>query len=583
MADPVCASVPVSTVYETATITSRVPAVTGTSLVREVSAVVSTTLYTGVVRGQTITRALEATELVTFTSLLPVTGISTSLIVTSTPLSIVYSTSCAEPSSTIPSTTSSTTTSTTTTTTSSTTSSTTTSTTSSTTTTPPLPSSTRISTVIVPASSASSSSARSSATSLSGASGSGSGSSSNAGAIAGGVVGGVVGLAALIALLWFLNKKKNAHKADPDFDPFTNNTDPWDPSPGFSSGAAVGAAGAGAGVAAARGSRRLTRGHSNLKYAEAGEKDAAFPAYAPVATEGSPRRSRKLAPAAEQDAYYAHVPYAPQPQDDGASAYAATEAMGLDRNASVYDRAGAASAAPSLPPIGSHIGHDAAPYAALGAGAAGAGYAAAQHEQPQRTASLPPGAALGPHAHARTPSNNAGAGVGGYAGAALGAASFDPHGREGGYAAAAHAPPPQQVPYGQPGGYMTYPSQGAGPAPYPLYSAAQPSYPPMAASPPQQQQQQQGGIPYHTPSPPAGASASPESLPFPGQGQQQGRYQLYDRPAALTPGSGSTGPLRVVNEGAEDDGDDERARFGGRAAEMDAYGGLEDGVPYARR
>ncbi|GAA6047499.1 hypothetical protein JCM3770_005777 [Rhodotorula araucariae] len=564
MADPVCASVPVSTVYETATITSRIPAVTGTSLVREVSTIVSTTLYTGVVRGQTLTRPLEATELVTYTTAVPLTGVSTSLIVTSTPLSIVYSTSCAESSSTLSSTTSTTTTRSTTTTASSTTSSTT-STTSSSTTTPPLPSSTRISTVIVPYSSSSSSSPRSSATSLSGAAGSGSGSSTNVGAIAGGVVGGVVGLAALVALLWFINKKKNAHKADRDFDPFTNNTDPWDPSPGFASSAAVGAAGAGAGVAAARGSRRLTRGHSNFKYAEAGEKDSAdiaFPAYAPVATEGSPRRSRKLAPAAEQDAYYAHVPHQ-SAQNDGMSAYTGSEATGLDRDASVYDRAGAASAAPSLPQA-VHPAQDAAPYAAVGTGAAGAGYGAAASaaQYDERTASLPPGA--GP-----------------YGVAAMGAGSFDPHGRDGGYAAAAHAaapPPLDQAPYGQPGGYMTYPSQGGAGAPYPLYSAAQPSYPPSGSSP------SHGGIPYHTPSPSSGARTSPDGLPLPGQGQGQGqgegRYQQYDRPAALTPGAG---PLRVVNEGADDDVDDERARFGGRAAEMDAYGGLEDGLPYARR
>ena len=375
--------------------------------------------------------------------------------------------------------------------------------------------------------------------------------------------------------MWLLNRKSRSRKLEREFDPFTSGSDPWDPNGGSGAGyaaAGAGAAGAAAGVGAAaagaRTSRRLTRGGGgHAKYAEAGEKDGmgAFPAYAPLAVDGSPRRGgNKVAAADEQDAYYAHVPYAHggAPHDDGMSAYAYTESGGLDRQASLYDRAGAASAAPQQQQ------HESAPYAALGAAALGGGAAAAaaghrRYDEPQ---------------HQRAPSAGVGAGAGTYGGGG------GLYGREGGYAAAASAgghqqqqQPQQAAPYGQPGSYMQYPSQ------YQPYSSAQPSYPPSApagAPSPPPQLAPLPGISYHAPSP-SSPTRQGDALPLPGQQQQ--RYSLSDRPmppSALQPGGGGgNGPLRVVNEGGEDD---ERARFGARAADMDAYGGLDDGLPYTR-
>ncbi|POY72047.1 hypothetical protein BMF94_4917 [Rhodotorula taiwanensis] len=453
MAQVGCSSVIAGTAYATATVTTLIPTITGTRT-QVVAGPAETSFSTiiGTIRGIPTTQVFTVEVPGVQTTLIPVSGYLTSLVLQSTPVSYIYSTVCPTTTPAVtPTTTSTLSTSTTT---STTTTSTTTSappstissrTTTTTTTTPPPSSSSSSSTissstttpaqststsfVIVPASS--SSSGNTSATALSNAAnGKNNSSSSNTGAIAGGVVGGIAVLAVLAGLgFWFFRRRSNKHEHE--FDPFSND-DPWNPAVEGMGGGAAGAGGygaaryskadelayadgghhlnsstaglAGAGAAAAFG---YGGAHGRSRSDHSHEKgDAAY--YAPVSSAGSPPRRtsrRKAPPSAEQHEMY---------YTGGAGG---GNGMSSDGHGGEY------------------------------------GYASA-YDDPAMYGS----------AH-----------------------DADPYGQQ-------YYPPPQQqpqVPYGQPGGLMQYPGQGA------------PTYPP------QQQQQAVGGgggggaIAYHHSSSPS--------------------------------------------------------------------------------
>ncbi|KAK4055107.1 hypothetical protein OIV83_000387 [Microbotryomycetes sp. JL201] len=307
-----CVPRPTSTVFSTITSTSLITDVGGftTSLVFDPEArTISTVLTSRTVAGQVVTFPVRSIVTgATVPTRVPVETTRTSLIVSSTPISTLFST-CESTTTTTTSTTTIPTTTTTT-----TTSSTTTTTSSTTTTTTPTPSSSSTTTTTTTTSSntpsqstitefttvprTSSTSSATSATLASNRPGSGSSSGSNTGAIAGGVVGGIAGLAILAALIFFCCKKK---RNDKEFD-FGDDT--WDPagaaygsssnmrqhstgsvlrSSRYSTGSGVGA-GAAAGAAAGAGAAALTRGGGGSRT--------------------SPRRNR---PADEQDNYYSAV------------------------------------------------------------------------------------------------------------------------------------------------------------------------------------------------------------------------------------------------------------------------------------
>ncbi|BGP28327.1 hypothetical protein JCM10296v2_000059 [Rhodotorula toruloides] len=552
-----CITSATSTVYATQTVLSRVPSVTATATFLTVRPVVSLSTYIGTIRGQLTETVFRVRGEETVTATSELAGFATQTLVTSSPLSILYTTICPTPSS------SSTTTSSTTTTTTTPTPSTsrTTSTSSSTTTTPP-PSSTRLTTVTVPFSSSSLTSSSSSATALAGSSNSSSGGSSHTGAIVGGAVGGAAALIALGLLGWWFAKKGGRSEKD-EYDPFARD-EHWDPALGGAGAAA------GAGAIAAGRSNRLSRHGAHprhSKYAEAGagagalgyaatheqsrsrdssgegEKDG-FTSYAPLPTDGSPQRvKRKVAPAAEQDAYYAHVPYS-QPQgatqDDGMTMASVGTGAGALGAASMYDRHHYEQQhAPQLPEI--PVERDAYGGGAMSPPPGGLANSPSPPPLQQGYAMSPP------------PQHNT-AGVGAYP---------SMYGQSQGQA------------YGQPGGYMQYPSSTSPPpgAPsYPtMYGSAAPSYPPQHASLPYP-----GAIdcaPASTPqqqrdlAPPA--SLVPGVAPSPAPSYRS--IQHLDEP---TQQQQRSSPLRVVNEDEEQHG-----RFGGEG-EVDAYGGLDEGLAY---
>ncbi|PRQ77241.1 hypothetical protein AAT19DRAFT_12659 [Rhodotorula toruloides] len=385
-------------------------------------------------------------------------------------------------------------------------------------------------------------------------------------------LGGAAALIALGLLGWWFAKKGGRSQKD-EYDPFARD-EHWDPALGGAGAAA------GAGAVAAGRSNRLSRHGAHprhSKYAEAGygvagagagalgyaathersrsrdssgegEKDG-FPSYAPLPTDGSPQRvKRKVAPAAEQDAYYAHVPYYQSQgarQDDGmtmASVGTGAAGVGALGAASMYDRHHyEQQQAPQLPEI--PVERDS--YGAGGAMSPPPGGLA-------NSPSPPPQHAQQGYAMSPPPQHNT-AGVGVYP-------SMYSQG--------------QGQAYGQPGGYMQYSSSTSPPpgAPsYPtMYGSAAPSYPPQHASLPYP-----GAIDYGpsaTPqqqrdlAPPA--SLVPGVAPSPAPSYRS--IQHLDEP---TQQQQRSSPLRVVNE------DEEQQRFGGEG-EVDAYGGLDEGLAY---
>ncbi|GAA5847561.1 hypothetical protein JCM3766R1_000234 [Sporobolomyces carnicolor] len=318
-----CVPTPISTVYETTTLTSLVPTISGSTtyvLVDPQAETVSTTFRTrdGVlepVRTTILGATITTTEALTVTE--------TSLVVTSVPVSTIIS-SCPVPPTPSSSTTTSSTTTSSTTTSSTTTSSTTTSSTSTTTSTTPTSTSTSSSSLVTSSSqtsslASSSSIAASSSTGLlpsnaSNASGSSSSSPSNLAAIIGGSVGGGVGAIILLGLLFWCccgrNRRKNddadewrdpqpflvstgnAHGGSGEFEEKeATNGGRWDPASGHSA------------ATAAHGNSRLSR-----KYVGAGAGAAlagGVSAYeAAGASDSHRRKSGKFRPADEQDAYY---------------------------------------------------------------------------------------------------------------------------------------------------------------------------------------------------------------------------------------------------------------------------------------
>ncbi|BGP21186.1 hypothetical protein Rt10032_c19g6171 [Rhodotorula toruloides] len=557
-----CITSATSTVYATQTVLSRVPSVTATATFLTVRPVVSLSTYIGTIRGQLTETVFRVRGEETVTATSELAGFATQTLVTSSPLSILYTTICPTQTS------SSTTTTTTTTTTPTPSTSSTPSPSSSTTTTPP-PSSTRLTTVTVPFSSSSPTSSSSSATALAGSSGSSSGASSHIGAIVGGAVGGAAALIVIGLLGWWFAKKGGKHEKD-EYDPFARD-EHWDPALG---GAGAGALAAGAG-AAGRSNRPSSHGAhpSSSKYAEAGyvaagagalgyaathersrsrdssregEKDG-FASYAPLPTDGSPQRvKRRVAPAAEQDAYYANVPHyqsgAGARQDDGMTMASVGTGAGALGAASMYDRHHyQQQQAPQLPEI--PVERDA--YGeAMSPPPGGLGNSPSSPPPPQQGYTMSP-----PTQH-----NTAGVGVypSGYDSRVQGQA------------------------YGQPGGYMQYPSSTAPPpgAPsYPtMYGSAAPSYPP---------QSQHASLPYPGAIDYAPAQqrdlATPASLipgvsPSPVPSYRS--IQHVDDQSTQQQQQRSS-PLRVVNEDEEQHQD----RFGAEG-EVDAYGGLDEGLAY---
>ncbi|GAA5991352.1 hypothetical protein JCM10908_003270 [Rhodotorula pacifica] len=525
-----CSRVIAGTAYDDVTVTSLIPTITGTQtqVVNVPTTILST--YIGTIRGQVTQEVFTITGAVPGTTLIPASGYLTSLVVTSTPVSYIYSTVCPTSTTTSSSVLPTTTTTSTTTTTTPPPSSSSTTTSRTTTTTPPPttsssssstttttssvpPTSTSFSTVTVPASrSSSSSSSTANPTALSNASNgkNNSSSSSNTGAIAGGVVGGVAALAILAGLgFWFFRRRSNKHERD--FDPFSND-DPWNPAAADAGGArfskadelaygggggggsgggggyeGAGYAGAGAGLAGAGAALGYGAAHSRSRSDASHEKGD--PYYAPVATAGSPPRRtsrRKAPPSAEQDMYYG-----------GAGAMSSEGHGGEYGYASAYDEGG--------------YGADA--------------YAQQQHQY-----------------YAQQP----------------------------------------QTPYGQPGGIMQYPGQQppAQATTYPpqLYSASSPT-------------NSGGGIPYHHstgsdggagahsydahpnpnqqeqlrgPSPPTALVPGTVGSPAPSHRSipQLGAMQFEQHEPMPMPGSqGHEQPLRVVNDD-------------------DPYGGMDDAAAY---
>ncbi|GAA5912142.1 hypothetical protein JCM6882_003066 [Rhodosporidiobolus microsporus] len=544
-------SSPISTEFETVTLTSLVPTVTGTTTFVVVDPnIVFSSVLTQTIRGETVTSTYLVTgATVTTTSLL--TGTETSLIVTSTPVSTEFSTVSSSTTSS-----STTTSSTTTTTSSSTTASSTTSSTSSSTTTPPPSSSSTLS--------SSSSAAPSSATSAGAGSGNSSGGSgTNLGAIIGGAVGGGVGLIVICLLLWWCVKRRRDQREADEVDYFAEHGEgAWDPA-AVAGGAAAGAGAGGAAALAARQSNRMSRRRSGRGAGGAGgedyyeEKDGNGFAVLP--------QKKRLLPADEQDAYYANVPLR---QDSPAEGYS----TGAAAAAGAAGMAGAGAASRS-----SH------------------GHAYGDHQQQPYGQQLPPGAGIGPgyapsspprhhQQQQSTAGNFAGVGANGRGGNGGGAyppgmASFDPRARDGGWAAAGDSPQHQQQ-------YPPYPAGGGNGYGYPQQSFSPPprvdsanSLPPsIAYNPPHSSFRGPTDLAQDAQLAPPSSSrfaaySAPDSQqphhPGGGNGTASPTPSYRSIPAlGAIPRADSTGPseagrqLRVVNEGEK----------------ADPYGGLDDGL-----
>ncbi|GAA5992108.1 hypothetical protein JCM11641_003525 [Rhodosporidiobolus odoratus] len=428
-----------STSFEDATVTSLVPTVTGTTTFVVVDPnAVSYTLLTETLRGQTVTRSFAVTG-ATVTTTSELQGTSTSLIETSTPVETIFTTVSAS-SSSVSSTASSSTPSST-----STTSTTSSSISSSSASSATATSSSAVTTTVPPSSRSLSSSAQSSSassTSAGASSDSSSGSPSNLGAIIGGAVGGAAGLALIALLIWYFAKKSSRRKHENEVDFFAQHGDnAWNPA-AVAGGAALGAGGAGL---AARRSNRLTRNPSRPVYAGGpGGSDEEKAGFAVLP------QKKKLAPADEQDAYYANLPSMQRQPSDPPAAPRPVSQLQPSRQGGVN------SGAPSLPPVLPSGGED------NGAGMAGVGAAGRNGL----------GGAGGGFAGVGANGRGQGAGAGmGYP-SLLGAASFDPRARDGGYAVANDA-------YRQSSQYNQQPQ------PQQRY----PPYPPAQGYPQQQQQQ----------------------------------------------------------------------------------------------
>ncbi|GAA6018690.1 hypothetical protein JCM10207_009014 [Rhodosporidiobolus poonsookiae] len=545
-------SSPTATIFETLTVTSLIPTVTGstTFVVVDPNAISVSTL-TETLRGQTVTRVFTATG-ATVTTVEPLTGTATSLVVTSSPIETLYTTISSSSSSTTTTTTTTSSTSSTTTTTSSSTSSSTT------------PTSTRMSTVVV-TESASSSAPSSSATLAGSGSGSGSGGGTNIGAIVGGAVGGGVGLILLLLALWYFAKKRREKREREDVDYFAQHgEDAWDP-------AAVGGAATG-GVAAGAAGRRISRRHPSGGRGDAYDGEKYFETGFAVLPQNG-----RLKPAQEQDAYYANFSPPQQPE------FEQNEMSNAPSSYSGYTGAGTAAGAgagaallgrgPSDGSRSAHSHHN----------------SAGGHQQHYGAGpSLPPGASPYPHPQPSPLGDNfAGVGANGRANGAgmsmpsaypavLASTSFDPRGRDGGYAVASSNRPPSQG----------YPPQSSTPASLPASIAYNPPHSsfmgPTDLQPPSSNRfgaYSSSGSGAGHPAPQQshpGASASPvpsyRSIP------QLGAIPRADSETGTDYGSSAAGAgqrtggqgrsLRVVNEGE---------------GERDPYGGLDEGLDGLRR
>ncbi|GAA5953999.1 hypothetical protein JCM21900_005376 [Sporobolomyces salmonicolor] len=593
-----CESSATSTVFETTTLTSLVATVTGstTYVVVDPNALsLSTTFLT--VRGEIIPTRITVTG-ATVTTTQALTGTSTSLLVTSTPISTLFASCTASSTTTSSSTTSTTSTSSSTTSSSTTTtpSSTPSSTASTLTSTSGRSTITEITTVPAPSSSASSSS---SATS-SAVGAPSSGSPTNLGAIIGGAVGGGVGgLILLLGLfLWFCCYRKSGsnHRQRDAFD-FKGDR-AWDPAQGVASAAVAGGA---AGRRQSNGPNGMDGGKGRtMSRRYVGEGAAAAFAGGVSAYDrekpdepfggggGAGGKKKRFKPADEQDAYYANAPPVPSREDSATS-----ESAGL---------------------AGVGIGHT------MGRGGSNhsGGSGGAERSNSQGRASAP-----GPYA------------------SMLAATTFDPRARDGGWAVAndlhgvqsqAQQQPlqpqssngnlvrqQQLQPSYPPGAAAGYASDDL---PYeaeqrrlnrpPSFASRKPVPPVSQAPPPPAPLPLPGSIDYHPPSPQDYPPADPRSLAPP----SSGRFDPYGGPSARStprslPGFSSPVPshrsipalgaiaqtdnspdrpegrLRVMNHGPASDfyqseGDvEELRRFGGRADTMDPYGGLEDGLDRA--
>ncbi|GAA5909156.1 uncharacterized protein JCM6883_002625 [Sporobolomyces salmoneus] len=338
---PNCVPTPISTIFETTTVTSLVPTTSGSTtyvLVDPQAEVVSTTFRTRngllepvrtTVTGATVT----TTEALTVTQ--------TSLVVTSTPVSTILNSCPVGPTSssvTSSSTLSSSTSSSTTTTSSSTTASSTTtsSTTSSTQTSSSSSTSSSVSSSQISSSSLSSASASSSTgllpSNASNASNSSSSSPSNLAAIIGGSVGGGVGAIILLGLLLWCCCGRNRRKG--------KDHDEWrDPAPFLGANAHSGSGGGGGGsgefeekeattggrwdpaATSSGGGGGGNTGRLSRKFVGAGAGAALAGGVSAYDRGGNQnqdavgrRKSRKTRPADEQDAYYRNTWVQPTPQ-----------------------------------------------------------------------------------------------------------------------------------------------------------------------------------------------------------------------------------------------------------------------------
>ncbi|GAA5956411.1 hypothetical protein JCM3765_005654 [Sporobolomyces pararoseus] len=334
MAAP-CQPTPISTIYETTTVTSLVPTTSGSTtyvLVDPAAETVSTTFRTRngalePVRTTILGATITTTEALTVTQ--------TSFVVTSVPVSTVLNSCPVVPTSSTATSSSTSTSSTASSTIPSTTSSSTTTTSSTTSSTSSTLSSTSTSSSTLPTSSSlpssqissSSSSASSSSTGLlpsnaSNASGSSSSSPSNLAAIIGGSVGGGVGAIILLGLLFWCCCARNRRK-DKDHDE-------WRDPPPFLVGTAATGHGSGEfeekeGMNGGRWDPAANNGHSggrlSRKYVGAGAGAAlagGVSAYERNQEGGDThrRKSGKFRPADEQDAYYRNTWIAPQPEPE---------------------------------------------------------------------------------------------------------------------------------------------------------------------------------------------------------------------------------------------------------------------------